>query len=92
MSTEMRSLAYLRDLPMDILKVDRSFVNPLGADHQALALLRAIVGLATALDLDVIVERAETAAQIELLDQLGCHIVQGFYFGRPASAEEWQLV
>ncbi len=82
------SLAYLRDLPIDILKVDRSFVSPLGSDHQALALLRAIVGIADALDLDVIVEGAETAAEIELLDQLGCHIVQGFYYGRPTPAEE----
>lgn len=82
------SLAYLRDLPIDILKVDRSFVHPLGSDRQALALLRAIVGIADALDLDVIVEGAETAAEIELLDQLGCHIVQGFYYGRPASARE----
>ena len=82
------SLAYLRDLPIDILKVDRSFVNPLGSDRQALALLRAIIGIADALDLDVIVEGAETAAEIELLDQLGCHIVQGFYYGRPVSAEE----
>ncbi len=82
------SLAYLRDLPIDILKVDRSFVNPLGSDRQALALLRAIVGIANALDLDVVVEGAETAAEIELLDQLGCHIVQGFYYGRPTSAAE----
>ena len=46
--TGYSSLAYLRDLPIDILKVDRSFVDPLGADHQALALLRAIVGIADA--------------------------------------------
>jgi diguanylate cyclase (GGDEF)-like protein len=86
--TGYSSLAYLRDLPIDILKVDRSFVDPLGADHQALALLRAIVGIANALDLDVVVEGAETAAQVEILDQLGCHIVQGFYYGRPTSAQE----
>ncbi len=86
--TGYSSLAYLRDLPIDILKVDRSFVDPLGSDHQALALLRAIVGIANALDLDVIVEGAETAAQVEFLDQLGCHIVQGFYYGQPTTAAE----
>jgi diguanylate cyclase (GGDEF)-like protein len=86
--TGYSSLAYLRDLPIDILKVDRSFVSPLGSDHQALALLRAIIGIANALDLDVIVEGAETAAQVELLDQLGCHIIQGFYYGRPTTAVE----
>ena len=86
--TGYSSLAYVRDLPVDILKIDRSFVTPLGVDHQALALVRAIVGIADALDLDVIVEGAETAAQIELLDELGCQVVQGFYFGQPVSAEE----
>ena len=86
--TGYSSLAYVRDLPVDILKIDRSFVTPLGVDHQALALVRAIVGIANALDLDVIVEGAETAAQIELLDDLGCHVIQGFYYGRPVSAEE----
>jgi diguanylate cyclase (GGDEF)-like protein len=87
--TGYSSLAYLRDLPIDILKVDRSFVTSLGSDHQALALVKAIVGIADALDLDVIVEGAETAAQIELLGELGCQVVQGFYYGRPTGAEEF---
>ena len=87
--TGYSSLAYLRDLPIDILKVDRSFVTSLGSDHQALALVKAIVGIADALDLDVIVEGAETAAQIELLGELGCQVVQGFYYGRPTDAQEF---
>jgi diguanylate cyclase (GGDEF)-like protein len=86
--TGYSSLAYLRELPIDILKIDRSFVTPLGSDHQALALLRSIVGIANALVLDVIVEGVETAAQVEFLDELGCPIVQGFYFGRPSTAED----
>jgi diguanylate cyclase len=88
--TGYSSLAHVRDLPLDILKIDRSFVTRLGLDHQALALVRSIVGIAKALDLDVIVEGTETAAQIELLDELGCHVVQGFYFGRPITADEFQ--
>jgi EAL domain-containing protein (putative c-di-GMP-specific phosphodiesterase class I) len=87
--TGYSSLAYLREFPIDILKIDRSFVMPLGSDHQALAMVRAIVGIANALELDVIVEGAETAAQIELLGDLGCHVVQGFYFGRPATAAKF---
>ena len=87
--TGYSSLAYLREFPIDILKIDRSFVTPLGSDHQALAMVRAIVGIANALELDVIVEGAETAAQIELLADLGCQVVQGFYFGRPATAEKF---
>ena len=87
--TGYSSLAHLRDLPIDILKVDRSFVTSLGSDHQALALVKAIVGIADALDLDVIVEGVETAAQIELLGELGCQVVQGFYYGRPTAAAEF---
>jgi diguanylate cyclase len=83
--TGYSSLAYARELPVDILKIDRSFIGPLDVDHQAVALVRAIVGIARALDLDVIVEGVETAAQLELLDDLGCHVVQGFYYGRPTS-------
>lgn len=86
--TGYSSLAYVRDLPVDILKIDRNFISPLGSDHQALALVRAIVGIANALDLDVIVEGAETAAQIELLNDLGCQVIQGFYFGRPTTSAE----
>ena len=86
--TGYSSLAYLRQLPIDILKIDRSFIAPLGSDHQALPLLRSIVGITDALHLEVVVEGAETAAQVELLDDLGCHIVQGFYFGRPTKAED----
>jgi diguanylate cyclase (GGDEF)-like protein len=83
--TGYSSLAYARELPVDILKIDRSFIGPLDVDHQAVALVRAIVGIARALDLDVIVEGVETAAQLELLRDLGCHVVQGFYYGRPTS-------
>ena len=86
--TGYSSLAYLRDLPIDILKVDRSFVTPLGSDHQALALVKAIVGIADALDLDVIV-RGRSCRQIELLGELGCQVVQGFYYGRPTGAQEF---
>jgi len=87
--TGYSSLAYLRELPIDILKVDRSFITPLGSDHQALALLRSIIAIADSFLLDVIVEGVETAAQVEILGEIGCHIAQGFYFGRPATAVEF---
>jgi diguanylate cyclase (GGDEF)-like protein len=87
--TGYSSLAYLRELPVDILKIDRSFVAPLGPDHQALALLRSIIGIADALVLDVIVEGVETAAQADIVKGLGCYIAQGFYFGRPSGAHDF---
>jgi diguanylate cyclase (GGDEF)-like protein len=86
--TGYSSLAYARELPVDILKIDRSFIKPLEVDLQAVALVRAIVGIAKALDLDVIVEGVETTAQLELLTDLGCDVVQGFYYGRPTSEAE----
>ncbi len=82
------SLAYLGDFPIDILKIDRSFIAPLGEDHRAIALVRSIIGIAEALDLDVIAEGAETVAQVELLTQSGCTVIQGYYFGQPSAAED----
>ncbi len=87
--TGYSSLAYLRQLPVDILKIDRSFVTPLGSDSQAVSLLRSIVAIAHALLLDIVVEGVETAGQAEILAELGCHIVQGYYFSRPTSAEDF---
>ncbi len=86
--TGYSSLAYLRDFPIDILKIDRSFIAPLGEDRQAIALVRSIIGIADALDLDVIAEGAETVAQVELLTQSGCMVIQGYYFGQPSAAED----
>jgi diguanylate cyclase (GGDEF)-like protein len=85
--TGYSSLAYLREFPVDILKIDQSFVRPLGDDPQAVALLRSIVAIAEALRLDVIVEGVESRVQLGLVTGLGCEVAQGFYFGRPADAE-----
>ena len=84
--TGYSSLAYLREFPVDILKIDRSFVTPLGVDTQAVALLRSIIAIANALTLDIVVEGVETATQVEILTALGCEVAQGFHFARPGSA------
>ena len=86
--TGYSSLAYLREFPVNILKIDRSFVAPLGTDDRALALFRSILAIAEALSLDIIVEGVETRAQAELLVELGCLVAQGYYFDRPRSAED----
>jgi diguanylate cyclase (GGDEF)-like protein len=86
--TGYSSLAYLRKFPIDILKIDRSFVEVLDNDPQAVALAKSIVGIASALELEVIAEGAETASQVAALSDIGCHVIQGFYFGHPMSAEE----
>ncbi|MFZ2103297.1 MAG: EAL domain-containing protein, partial [Oricola sp.] len=70
----------------DKVKVDRSFVSALGKDSQSEHIVRAILNMCTALDLDVIAEGIETAEQAQKLVQLGCKSGQGYYFGRPADA------
>jgi diguanylate cyclase (GGDEF)-like protein len=84
--TGYSSLAYLRELPVDILKIDQNFVKPLGVDARAGALLKSIVAVADALQLGVIVEGVETPDQIEILTSLGCEVAQGFHFARPGPA------
>ena len=89
--TGYSSLAYLRRFPLDTLKVDRSFVMGLGGtDRHARrdgAVVRAIVSMAHALDLEVVAEGVETAAQRETLRRLGCDSMQGFLFSPPVSPE-----
>jgi EAL domain-containing protein (putative c-di-GMP-specific phosphodiesterase class I) len=81
--TGYSSLAYLRDLPIDTLKIDRSFLGS-GARHlQHLALVRAIVELAGALGLRSVAEGVQNAEQVVLLRELGCDDGQGDHFAPP---------
>jgi diguanylate cyclase (GGDEF)-like protein len=85
--TGYSSLAYLRRFPVEILKVDRSFVAGLGQDREDEAIIAMIVSLARTLDLMIVAEGVETAEQLDLLRRLGCDTVQGYYLGRPVAAE-----
>jgi EAL domain-containing protein (putative c-di-GMP-specific phosphodiesterase class I) len=76
--TGYSSLSYLKRLPVDVLKVDKSFVDGLGADTEDTAIVRAIVSLAHTLNLDVTGEGIETAAQCHDLEALGCNHGQGY--------------
>jgi diguanylate cyclase (GGDEF)-like protein/PAS domain S-box-containing protein len=82
------SLAYLTRLPLDALKIDRSFIRGLGADGGDSAVAEAAVGVARALSLEVVAEGVETAAQARKLRRLGCDLAQGFHFSRPVGAGE----
>ncbi len=91
--TGFSSLSYLHRFPLDQLKIDRSFVMPLGTgkDHtSAVAVVKAIHGLAQALDLEVLAEGVETAEQLDLLSQMGCVLAQGYRFARPLTADQTQ--
>lgn len=80
------SLARLRKLPIDILKMDRSFVDGIDVDPSQAALAEAIARLTHSLDLDLIAEGVETKDQLEALGQIGCENIQGFLTGRPMAA------
>jgi len=85
--TGYSSMNYLRRYNVDKLKIDRSFVAQLGASDDARAIVRAIVTLAGAMHLRVTAEGVETAEQRDVLIELGCDELQGFFLGRPMSAE-----
>ena len=87
--TGYSSLSILRQLPIDIMKVDRAFVKDLGRDDGALAVTQAIVAMAHALRLHLVAEGMETQEQAEILIQLGCHELQGFYYSRPLPPAEF---
>jgi diguanylate cyclase (GGDEF)-like protein/PAS domain S-box-containing protein len=85
--TGYSSLARLKRFPVDVLKIDRSFVDGLGTDPDDTAIVTAIVGLADALGLTVTAEGVETVEQRDELVRLGCLRAQGFLFARPLSPE-----
>ncbi|MDP8567245.1 putative bifunctional diguanylate cyclase/phosphodiesterase [Methylophilus aquaticus] len=84
-------LSYLRDIPGDYLKVDRSFVLELPGHNKAEAVIQAIVSLGKSLDYRIIAEGIENQAQADFLQRIGCDIAQGFLFARPMEADALQL-
>jgi diguanylate cyclase (GGDEF)-like protein/PAS domain S-box-containing protein len=85
--TGYSSLSYLHRFPIDVLKIDRSFVSRLGGAQAHLAIVEAIIALARGLDLGVTAEGIETEEQLTQLCALGCDHGQGYYFARPLAAE-----
>ncbi|GAB7189319.1 EAL domain-containing protein [Kineococcus sp. NUM-3379] len=86
--TGYSSLAVLKSLPVDVVKVDRSFVRGLGQDLSDTRLVAAIVSMAHALDLSVVAEGVEEEGQHAVLRELGCEVSQGYLFGRPVPAAD----
>jgi EAL domain-containing protein (putative c-di-GMP-specific phosphodiesterase class I) len=86
--TEYSSLAYLQRLPVDVLKIDRSFVTPLGDEGTSESLVAAIVAMAQALSIETIAEGIETVAQEQRLSELGVDKGQGYLFARPARSDQ----
>ncbi len=85
--TGFSGLSHLRQVPVDGVKIDRSFVADMGRDPDDLALTTAIIAMAHALGITVVAEGVEQEAQFELLSQRGCDLVQGYWLGRPLDVE-----
>jgi len=85
--TGYSSMSYLKRLPIDTLKIDRSFVNELPKNNNDLAIATAIVALGHSLGLTVVAEGIETEAQADALLNLGCDIGQGYLYAKPMPAD-----
>jgi diguanylate cyclase (GGDEF)-like protein/PAS domain S-box-containing protein len=86
--TGYSSMNYLRRLPFDMIKIDKSFVDGLPGNKDNRAIVTAIITLAQSMELDVVAEGVETGEQLDCVRSLGCHLVQGYYFSPPIPPEE----
>jgi Amt family ammonium transporter len=87
--TGYSSLSYLQRFPLDVLKIDKSFVRELGVDPGGAGIISAVLGLAASLGLQVVAEGVETDGQLTELRRLGCEYAQGYLFSRPVPAAEF---
>lgn len=90
--TGYSSLNYLHKLPIHTLKVDQSFVHDIQNSENEACIVNAIVAMAHGLKLNIVAEGVETASQLEYLKSLGCHEIQGFFFGKARPADETILL
>jgi len=86
--TGYSSLSYLQRFPVDIIKIDKSFIDKINHGQEGLALARAIIMMSESLGLRTVAEGIEQAEQAETLRHLGCAYGQGYYFSRPLSKEQ----
>jgi diguanylate cyclase (GGDEF)-like protein/PAS domain S-box-containing protein len=89
--TGYASLSYLRQFPIDVVKIDRSFTANVDGHDGDLVLLKGIIDLGHALQLNLVAEGIETSEQHSIVRKLGCHQAQGFYFGRPSHPAQREL-
>ena len=87
--TGYSSLTYLKRFPVDVIKIDRSFIKDLPANSNDAALTSAVIAMGHSLDIALVAEGVETWAQVEFLMARGCHLVQGFLFSRPVPAKDF---
>ena len=81
--TGYSSLSYLKTLPIDTLKIDKSFIDDLASSTHDRAIIQAILLIAESLNMQIVAEGVETKQQLDILKDLGCHIIQGYYISKP---------
>ncbi|KOS64160.1 MULTISPECIES: EAL domain-containing protein [Lysinibacillus] len=87
--TGYSSLNYLKTFPVDVLKIDRAFVRDIVPEKSGIAMISAMISLAHALNLQVVAEGVEEEAELNVLREHGCEYVQGYYFSKPLSVEDF---
>jgi EAL domain-containing protein (putative c-di-GMP-specific phosphodiesterase class I) len=90
--TGYSSLSYLKRFPVDVLKIERSFVRDISTDSSDRALCKAIIAMAHALNLTVIAEGVETEEQLAFLKACECDMAQGFYFSKPLEPAQFEIL
>ncbi|MDH4234972.1 MAG: EAL domain-containing protein [Gallionella sp.] len=90
--TGYSSLAYLTQLPLNQLKIDKSFVRHISTKASDATIIQTIIGMANNLDMEVIAEGVETQGQRDFLELNGCFLYQGYLFGRPVPGEEFDAL
>jgi EAL domain-containing protein (putative c-di-GMP-specific phosphodiesterase class I) len=88
--TGYSSLSYLKRFPIDTLKIDRSFVNDAVSNRDDQEIIKTIIAMAKSLNLETVAEGVETLEQQKFLSKQGCHMMQGYYFGRPMPAKHFE--
>lgn len=82
------SLSVLKNFPIEILKIDKSFIREMVTDEKGYKIVNAIINIAKSLDLKIVAEGVEDSTQLELLDELGCQFIQGYYISKPVNELE----
>jgi EAL domain-containing protein (putative c-di-GMP-specific phosphodiesterase class I) len=90
--TGYSSLAYLRRLPLDAVKIDRSFIGDITTNEDAASIALAIISMAQRLNLKVIAEGVETRAHLDFLRAHGCDEAQGYYLARPMTMQQLEIL
>ena len=88
--TGYSSLNHIREMPLDVIKIDRCFIEHLGEDDFSNAFVRMVSELANAINVRVCVEGVETKRQRDIVKKMGIRMIQGFFYGKPMKIEEFE--